>query len=217
MEIIYYGHSAFLIDGSKKVFIDPFLTGNPSATTTPDDIKECDMVTVTHDHPDHMGDGFAICKNTGATFVSQHELAVMAQEEGIKAEGMNIGGTISVDGVQFHMTLALHTTETGHPTGIIVSMDNHSIYHAGDTGLFSDMKLIGEMYKPEIALLPIGDRYTMGLKEAVKAVELIGSPYVIPMHYGTMPVLNDNPEEFKEEVGDMSKVIILKPGEKFEI
>lgn len=217
MEIIYYGHSVFFINGSKKVLIDPFLTGNPSATVTPDDIKECDVVTATHDHPDHMGDSFAICKNTGATFVSQHELAVMAQEEGINAEGMNIGGTISVDGVEFHMTLALHTTETGHPTGIIISMDNHSIYHAGDTGLFSDMKLIGEMYKPEIALIPIGDRYTMGIKEAVKAVEFIGSPYVIPMHYGTMPVLNDDPQEFKDKVGDTSEVIILKPGEKFEI
>lgn len=216
MKIIYYGHSAFFIDGSKKIFVDPFLTGNPSASITPDDIKECDIVAVTHDHPDHLGDAFAICKNIGATFVSQHELAVMAQEEGIEAEGMNIGGTISAGGVEFHMTLALHTTATGHPTGIIISLDDHSIYHAGDTGLFSDMKLIGEMYKPEIALLPIGDRYTMGIREAVKAVELIGSPYVIPMHYGTMPVLNDNPEEFKNKVGDMSKVIILKPGEKFE-
>lgn len=217
MEIVYCGHSAFFIKGSKKVFIDPFLSGNPSATISPQDIKECDVVIATHDHPDHLGDAFDICKNTGATFVSQHELAVQAQEMGLKAEGMNIGGTISVNGVKIHMTHALHTTKTGHPTGVIVTMDGHAIYHAGDTGLFFDMKLIGEMYKPEVALLPIGDRYTMGLTEALKAVEFIEPTYVIPMHYGTFPIIETDPEEFKNRVGELAKVIILKPGEKFEL
>ncbi len=217
MEIIYYGHSAFLLKGSKLVFIDPFFSNNPSATLSMKDVNEADVVIVTHDHGDHMGDAFDICKKTGAVFVSQHELAVMAQEKGLKAEGMNIGGTIPVGDISIHMTHALHSTETGHPTGVIVTMNGHTIYHAGDTGLFSDMKLIGEMYTPEVALLPIGDRYTMGIGEAVKAVEFIKPAYVIPMHYGTFPIILTDPEEFASKVGDMSEVKILKPGEKFEL
>ncbi len=217
MKIIYHGHAAFLLKGSKIVFIDPFLSGNPSATVSPQDIKECDMVIVTHDHDDHLGDAFDICQKTGATFVSQHELACLAEEKGIKTEGMNIGGTIPVNGTQIHMTHALHTTEKGHPTGVIVTMDGHSVYHAGDTGLFSDMKLIGEMYHPEVALLPIGDRYTMGVDEAVKAVEFVKPLYVIPMHYGTWPPIDTDPGEFRKKVGDKADVIILKPGEEFEL
>ena len=217
MDIIYYGHAAFLLVGSKKVFIDPYLTDNPLAPISLDDVDECDIVLVTHDHGDHLGDSFDICKKTGATFVSQHELAIMAQERGLKVEGMNIGGTIEVNGVKIHMTLALHTTATGHATGVIVTMDNHSVYHAGDTGVFSDMKLIGEMYAPEVALLPIGDRYTMGIREAVKALEFVKPSYVIPMHYGTWPPIEADPEKFKEAVGAISKVVILKPGNKFEL
>lgn len=217
MEIIYYGHAAFLLVGSKRIFIDPFLTNNPSTTISLQDVNECDLVIVTHDHSDHLGDSFDICEKTGAIFISQHELALMAQERELKVEGMNIGGTIFVNGVSVHMTHALHTTEKGHPTGVIITMDGHSIYHAGDTGIFSDMKLIKELYQPEVALLPIGDRYTMGIDEAVKAVEFVNPSYVIPMHYGTFPVIEINPEDFKKKVGENSKVIILKPGEKFEL
>jgi L-ascorbate metabolism protein UlaG (beta-lactamase superfamily) len=217
MEIIYYGHSAFVLNGSRSVYIDPFLSGNPSAALSVKDIDKADMVIVTHDHGDHMGDGFEICKKTGAVFVSQHELAVMAQEKGLRAEGMNIGGTIDVNGVSIHMTHALHSTQTGHPTGVVVTMDGHAIYHAGDTGLFSDMKLIGEMYKPEVALLPIGDRYTMGIEEAVRAVGFVKPKYVIPMHYGTFPIIETDPEEFASKVRDMAEVKVLKPGERFEL
>ncbi len=217
MEIIYYGHAAFLLVGSKKVFIDPYLTDNPSAPISLDDVDECDIVIVTHDHGDHLGDSFDICKKTGAVFVSQHELALIAQEKGLKAEGMNIGGTIDVGGIEIHMTLALHTSATGHPTGVIVTMNNHSVYHTGDTGIFSDMKLIAEMYKPDVALIPIGDRYTMGIKEAVKAVEFINPSYVIPMHYGTWPPIEVKPEEFMKAVEGMTKVVILKPGENLEL
>jgi len=217
MEIVYYGHSAFLYRGSKKIFIDPFIKGNPTSPISVEDVKECDLVLVTHDHSDHLGDGFEICQKTGATFVSQHELACKAGEMGIKTEGMNIGGTISKDDIKIHMTLALHSSETGHPAGFVVTLDGHSIYHSGDTGLFSDMRLIGEMYKPEVALLPIGDRFTMGIEEAVKAVEFINPTYVIPMHYGTWPPISIDPLTFKKRVGDKATVIILKPGEKFEL
>lgn len=217
MVLIYYGHAAFLLKGSKQVYIDPFLSGNPAATMGVEYIDRADIVIVTHDHGDHMGDAFEICGKTGAVFVSQHELAVMAQEKELNAEGMNIGGTISVDGVSIHMTHALHSTETGHPTGVIVTMDDHPVYHAGDTGLFSDMRLIGEMYAPEVALLPIGDRYTMGIEEAVRAVELIKPKYVIPMHFGTFPIIKTDPHEFASRVGTTSQVKVLKPGESFEL
>jgi L-ascorbate metabolism protein UlaG (beta-lactamase superfamily) len=217
MDIVYHGHSAFLLKGSKLVFIDPFLSNNPNASLAIKDVEKADIVIVTHDHGDHMGDAFEMCKKTGAVFVSQHELAVMAEEKGLKAEGMNIGGTIVVDGVSIHMTHALHSTETGHPTGVIVKMDDHSVYHAGDTGLFSDMKLIGEMYHPEVALLPIGDRYTMGIEEAVKAVEFIRPKYAIPMHFGTFPIINTDPEDFKNMAGKVAEVVVLKSGEKFEL
>lgn len=217
MHIIYHGHSAFALKGSKTVYIDPFLSGNPAAALSVKDIDRADMVIVTHDHDDHMGDAFEICEKTGAVFVSQHELAVMAQEKGLEAEGMNIGGTIEVRGVSIHMTHALHSTGTGHPTGVVVWLDGHAVYHAGDTGLFSDMKLIGEMYSPEVALLPIGDRYTMGIEQAVKAVEFIKPKYVVPMHYGTFPIIVTDPEEFASRVGDRAQVKVLKAGEQFEI
>ncbi len=217
MDIIYYGHSAFALKGSRTVYIDPFFSGNPKAAMDVENVAEADIVIVTHDHGDHMGDSFELCKKTGAVFVSQHELAVMAEEKGLEAEGMNIGGTIKVKGVSIHMTHALHSTETGHPTGVVVTMDGHSVYHAGDTGLFGDMKLIGEMYAPETALLPIGDRYTMGVEQAVKAVEFVKPKYVIPMHYGTFPIIMTDPEEFASKVGGKAEVRVLKPGEKFEI
>lgn len=217
MEIIWLGHSAVIIKGSKTVIIDPFLTGNPAAATTPEKITEADVVIVTHDHGDHKGDSFEICKKTGATLVSVHEVAVQAEAEGIAAEGMNIGGTIDINGLKVHMVQALHSSETGDPTGVVVEMDGKMIYHAGDTGLTYDMKLIAEFFHPDLSLLPIGDRYTMGIGSAAKAVEFTQTKRVIPIHYGTFPIVNTDPEEFKKRVGDRAEVIILKPGESYTL
>jgi L-ascorbate metabolism protein UlaG (beta-lactamase superfamily) len=217
MEITWLGHSAIKIKGSKTVYIDPFLTGNPVASTTPDAITEADVVIVTHDHGDHKGDSFDICKRTGATLVSVHEVAVQAEAEGIPAEGMNIGGTVETNGVIIHMVQALHSSETGDPTGVVVELDGQKLYHAGDTGLTYDMKLIGEFFQPDLSFIPIGDRYTMGIGSATKAVEFVQTKKVIPIHFGTFPIVSADPNEFKSRVGDMAEVIILKPGETYTL
>jgi L-ascorbate metabolism protein UlaG (beta-lactamase superfamily) len=213
MEITWLGHSAVKIAGSKTIYIDPFLSDNPAASMSPDEITEADVVVVTHDHSDHLGDSFAICKKTGAVLVAIHEIAVMAGEEGITAEGMNIGGTVEADGVKVHMVNALHSCDKGDPAGVVLEMDGKTLYHAGDTALTYDMNLIGEFFQPDLSFIPIGDRYTMGVRSASKAVEFTRTKKVIPIHYDTFPLVNADPNEFKKLVGDTAEVIILKPGE----
>lgn len=217
MEITWLGHSGIKIKGSKTVYIDPFLTDNPAASTTPEEITEADVVIVTHHHGDHLGDAYTICKNTGATLVSIHEVAVEGEAEGITVEGMNIGGTIEANGVTVHMVTAIHSAEKGDPAGVVVELDGQSLYHAGDTGLTYDMKLIGEFFQPDLSFIPIGDRYTMGVPSATKAVEFIQTKKVIPIHYGTFPIVSADPEDFKRRVGDTAEVIILKPGETYTL
>lgn len=217
MEITWLGHSAVKIEGSKTVFIDPFLTGNPAACTSPDAITQADVVIVTHHHGDHLGDAFEICKCTGAVLVGVHEIAVEAESKGIPAEGMNIGGTIETKGVIIHMVQAWHSAEKGDPTGVVIELDGKTLYHAGDTGLTYDMKLIAEFFSPDLSFIPIGDRYTMGVPSATKAVEFTQTKKVIPIHYGTFPIVEADPEDFKKRVGDMAEVIILKPGESYDL
>lgn len=217
MKITRLGHSAVIIEGTKTVIIDPFLTGNPAACTTPDCITRADAVVVTHDHGDHLGDAFAIAKKTGAVLFGIHEIAIMAADEGIEAEGMNIGGSVERDGITVHMVPAWHSCEKGDPAGVVIELDGKTIYHAGDTGLTYDMKIIGEFFHPDLSFLPIGDRYTMGPPSAAKAVEFIGTKKVIPVHYGTFPAVDADPEEFKRLVGNLAEVIILKPGETYTL
>ena len=218
MKIKWLGHSALFLEGSKSVLIDPFLTGNPSAVLSADDIINCDIVIVTHDHSDHIGDSFEICKKTGAVFVSLFEIAEVAANEGITVEMMNVGGTVKNNGVKISMVPALHTAGLGGTAvGVVVEMDGKSVYHAGDTGLTMDMKLIGEMYKPDIAFLPIDGRFTMTPKLAAKAVEFLNVPKAVPFHYNTFPAIESSPEDFRDLVGSRSKVTILKPGESIEL
>ena len=217
MEITWLGHSAVLIKGTKTVYIDPFLTGNPSASLSPADINHADVVVVTHHHGDHLGDAFAICKKTNATLVAIHEIAVEADTEGIKTEGMNIGGTVESNGVMIHMVTAHYSAEKGDPAGAVIELDGKTVYHAGDTGLTYDMKLIGEFFDPDLSFLPIGDRYTMGITSAAKAVEFTQTKKVIPIHYGTFPIINTDPEEFQKKVGSGAEVIILKPGDTYSL
>ena len=215
MKIKYFGHSCFLIDD--ELLIDPFISGNPKCPFEPNEIK-CKIICVTHDHPDHLGDAFEIAKNNDATIVAIHEIAQEALKRGIKAEGMNIGGEISTCGWKIKMVLALHSSNLGHPAGFVLEKNGKRIYHAGDTGLFGDMRIIGEEGL-DLALLPIGDRYTMGTKDAVKAAELLNPNMVIPMHYGTFPVINPSPEEFKKVFESKFKekiVKVMKIGEEIE-
>lgn len=218
MKITFLGHAAFKVEGSQTIYIDPFLTGNPSASIKAEQVTKADLVLVTHDHGDHLGDAAVICKQTGATLVSIHETAVnLSSSASIKTEGMNIGGTLVLGDIKVHMVEAQHSSETGHQGGFIIEMDGKTVYHSGDTGLFGDMKLFAEFFDIDLACLPIGDRYTMGPPSAARAVSLLGAKKVIPMHYNTFPIIQQDPQEFKNLVGGTAEVIILKPGEATEI
>ena len=218
MQITWLGHSALKIVGSRTIYVDPFLTGNPRASLRIQDIDRADIVVVSHDHGDHLGDSFVICQQTGATLVALHEIAVAAQERKLKAEGMGIGGTLSVAGIDISLVPAFHSAGLGGTAaGIVIAMDGRTVYHAGDTGLTLEMQLVGEMYRPDIAFLPIDGRYTMTPRLAAKAVELLRVPRVVPIHYGTFPHIRSSPEEFRERVGSTSDVLILQPGGMVEI
>ena len=220
--IRWLGHSGFEIELANKILlIDPWLTGNPLAAVKASDIKKADIVCVTHDHRDHLGDSVEICKRTGATFVAIYELSVYAEEQGVKnVVGINIGGTAKVKGISITMVQAFHSSTRGAPTGFVIKAEEKTLYHAGDTGLFGDMKLIGEIHRPDVALIPIGDYYTMGPREAAEAVKLLKPAVVVPMHYQTFPVLESSAENFIKLVKEKApkvKVVALKPGDTYQI
>ncbi|MCX8172684.1 MAG: metal-dependent hydrolase [Archaeoglobaceae archaeon] len=225
MRIVWLGHSAFLLEGSKKVLIDPFIIGNPLAPIGVDKIV-ADVIFVTHGHGDHLGDAVEIAKRNKAIIVCIHELSRVLSKKDVETLGMNIGGSAYTSGVYATMTPALHSSDfedekgeiisCGSAVGFVIEMDGVKVYHTGDTGLFLDMKLIGELYEPNVMLVPIGGFYTMGIKEAVKAVELVKPDVAIPMHYGTFPLINADPMEFKKLAEKFCKVVVLKPGESYE-
>ncbi|MBS7636226.1 metal-dependent hydrolase [Candidatus Bathyarchaeota archaeon] len=219
-EVTWLGHAAFKIEmGGKTVLIDPWLDGNPASPVKASEIDRADIVYVTHDHGDHLGDAVNICKRTNATFVSTFELGNYAGESGVKdVVGLNIGGCAEVKGVKLYMVQAFHTCLRGAPTGVVVEAGSKRVYHAGDTGLFGDMKLIGQLYKLDLALLPIGGYYTMGALEAAEAVRLLKPKAVVPMHYKTFPVLAQSAEEFIKKVKRRApkvRVAVLNPGESY--
>jgi L-ascorbate metabolism protein UlaG (beta-lactamase superfamily) len=214
MQLTWLGHSCVLLTGSRKVLIDPFIEGGSVAGT------EVDIVAITHGHDDHMGEAVALNKKT----VAITEITKYLRNKGLAAEGMNIGGTMAVDGVSFTMTPALHSSSIeeagpgftgGTAAGFVIGMDGVKVYHAGDTGLFSDMKLIGELYHPDVALLPIGGRYTMGVAEAMMAANFIGAKTVIPIHYNTWDKIAADPLALKKAVERTTdiRVRLLKPFE----
>ena len=222
MKVKFLGHAAFLIEGSKKILIDPFLSGNPQAAVKPEEV-EADLILVTHAHGDHIGDAVEIAKRTGAKIVAMYDIANYISEQGnVEVIGMNYGPT-EIDGVGIVQVPAWHSSSDGkygigNPCGYIVKLDGKTIYHAGDTFVFLDMGLFSELYGPiDLALLPIGGHFTMGPREAAKAVELLKPKKVVPMHYNTWPPISADPEEFKKLVGDRAEVIILKPGEELEL
>jgi len=219
--ITWFGHAAFSIEmAGNTVLVDPFLDGNPVSPVKASEIDRADVVFVTHDHGDHLGDAFSICKRTGATLMATIELTDYAEENGVKkVAGLNIGGSVGVKGVKLSVVQAFHTASRGAPTGVIIEGEGKTVYHAGDTGLFGDMHLLGEFYKLDLALIPIGGYYTMGAREASEAVKLLSPKAVIPMHYKTFPVLAQSADEFVKYVRDKAlkvKVVVLKPGESYQ-
>jgi len=227
--IRWLGHAAFHIEiDGWSILVDPWITNPLSPYRSVDaftkDYQKIDLIIVTHDHGDHVGEAVELLKRyPSAKIAALYELANnLAKEAGAVERSIpaNIGGPVKLGGLTLVFTNAIHSSSTAHPSGVVIIGKNAVIYHAGDTGLTMDMQLIGELYRPTVALLPIGGHFTMGPVEAAKAVELIKPKYVIPMHYNTFDVIKADPAEFEKlvkERGVETKVIVLKPGEKFEL
>lgn len=226
--IKWLSHSGFQItsNSGKILYIDPWFE-NPLSACTINDVKEAAMVLVTHDHFDHVGQAADVVKKTGGLLVANVETARRLQSEShIPAEkvcyfgyGMNIGGNLLYEGISVTMTQAFHSTATGAPCGYIIKLeDGTTIYHAGDTGLFDSMKIFGELYKIDVALLPIGSVFTMDPLQAAWAVKMISPKKVIPMHYKTFPILIQDPKEFvdltRREAPNV-EVVVLNPGQEY--
>ena len=205
MKVTFLGHSCFLVEtSSHTLVIDPFLTGNPTATASPGSI-DCDFVLLTHGHNDHVGDAVDIAKRNNATIIANFEVATVLGEQGATTHPMHIGGAWRFPFGRVKLTIAHHGSAyqtdsglvyMGNPAGILIDADGKTIYHAGDTGLFLDMQLIGEMNAIDLAILPIGDNFTMGIDDAVKALEFIKPKTAVPMHYGTFDLIAVDPQEF---------------------
>lgn len=216
--LTFLGHAGFLLDdGKHKVAVDPFLTGNPVAILKPKEVR-CQSIVLTHGHGDHVGDTVSIAKANDATVYAANEIAEYLSEQGCKAEPGNPGGKIAADFGWVAFTQAFHSSSyegryMGMPCGVIVRLGGQTVYHCGDTGLFSDMKLIGELYRPDIALIPIGDRFTMGPELATKAAEWIMPKVAVPMHYGTWPLLVPDASGFTP---DGMEVKVMEVGESWQ-
>jgi L-ascorbate metabolism protein UlaG (beta-lactamase superfamily) len=224
--ITFYGHAAFKLSGQGvTVVIDPWLS-NPLLTTPVAQVGPVDLILVTHGHADHVGETVPLAQATGAQVVAIHELSqILAQAGAPKVIGMNKGGTLAINGLKITMTTAIHSStaevegrmvSAGDPGGFVVTFANgFAVYHAGDTAVFKDMELIRELYQPEVALLPIGSHYVMDPREAALACRLLKPRFVIPMHYGTFPVLTGTAEELVALLKDQpeTQVLTLKPGE----
>lgn len=218
ISITFLGHAGFLLsDGTHTVAIDPFLTGNPVATMKPDEVK-CQSIVLTHGHADHLGDTVAIAKANDATVFGAFEIVEYMGEQEIKGEPGNPGGKITADFGWVAFTQAVHSSSydgryMGMPCGAVVHMGGVTVYHLGDTGIFGDMKLLGEIYQPDIALVPTGDRFTMGPELATRAVEMIKPKVAIPMHFGTWPLLLPDASGFEPKGVEVKE---MEPGETWQ-
>lgn len=225
MKISYHGHSIVKIQtNDKTILIDPFITGNDLTDLVATD-ELPDVILLTHGHNDHVGDTVAIAKASNALVIAPNELAVYLGLQGLNTHGMNIGGAKKFDFGTVKFTKAFHSSSyqtednefiyTGMPAGILLTAEGKTIYHAGDTSLFGDMKMIGERHPIDVAFLPIGDNFTMGPEDAAYAVELLNPKLTVPVHYNTFPPIKQDPEDFKALV-ENHLVKILAPGDAID-
>jgi L-ascorbate metabolism protein UlaG (beta-lactamase superfamily) len=220
MDVRFLGHACFsLSDGDTTVLIDPFLTGNPKAAASADEVSAT-TILLTHGHGDHVGDTVGIAKRTGAPVVAITELAGELEEEGLQVVNANLGGTASFDWGWAKLVPAWHTSTTpkgtvNTPAGLLVNFQDTLVYHLGDTALFSDLALVGKRRQIDIALMCIGGHFTMDRHDAVDAADFVGAKTVIPCHYDTFPPIETDAQAFKADVesATSSKVVVLAPGE----
>ncbi len=225
VKLTYYGHACFAIEGGGAVLIiDPFLSGNPMAAVQAADVNP-DYILVSHGHGDHLGDAIPIAQRSGATIISNFEIATYCQQQGVESvHPLHIGGGFNFPFGRVQLTIAHHGSALpdgsygGNPAGFLLTIEGQTIYHACDTGLFYDMKLIGEK-GVVVAILPIGDNFTMGPDDALRAVKLIEPQVVIPIHYNTFDIIRQDPQAFAQRVEQetAAQCIILKPGESYEL
>jgi L-ascorbate metabolism protein UlaG (beta-lactamase superfamily) len=231
VSLTWLGHAAFRIDtpGGKRVYVDPWLS-NPKCPEGEHEVERVDVMVLTHGHGDHIGEAVDLGKQHSPKVVAIFELASWLAGKGVPdaaALGMNKGGTVEVDGLSFTMTQALHSggfvgddgsiTYLGEPAGFVARFENGTtVYFAGDTAVFGDMQLIRRLYEPDVAVLPIGDHFTMGPREAALALELLGVERCVPCHYGTFPLLRGTPEELRELAPGV-EILAPAPGETIEV
>lgn len=221
--LTYHGHSCFVLEGDgRRVIIDPFLTGNPLADIGPDKLPKVDAVLLSHGHDDHLGDAIPIAKRDGAVIVATYELASFCESKGAKVHKMNVGGAHQFPFGRVKLVPAFHSgsvdgddgSYSGSPCGLVVTIGNQTVYHAGDTGLTMEMRLLEG--RVDVMLVPIGDNYTMGIEDAVRAVEFVKPHIAVPMHYNTFDSIKVDPQEFKRQVGNRADVVVLSPGQSLK-
>ncbi|MBS1553265.1 MAG: metal-dependent hydrolase [Bacteroidetes bacterium] len=220
-KLIYHGHSFLeVILNEHKIYVDPFITGNPLCDLKPENAS-CNYIILTHGHADHFGNTIEIARGNDVKVIATAELSYYLEAKGVSTHAMNLGGSFQFPFGRVKLTLAHHSSSTpdgtyaGDPAGILLSAGDKTVFHAGDTALFYDMKLIGDYHKIDYAFLPVGDNFTMGIDDAVKAAEFLNAETIIPVHYNTFEIIKADANEFKRKIESIGKkCIVMNAGDE---